>query len=88
MTTTWTDQPEILEGTEVVARFSVRDGDSAEFRKVDGTYYLTVGGLFGSQTIRCDDLEWGVKMLERIGKASSGNPINIGDKLIENRDAS
>jgi len=58
---TWEDQPDIVANAKRLCGFPLRDGWSAEVRKIDAAnsstdkdvYFVTFGTLFGSQTIRC-----------------------------------
>lgn len=56
MTRTWTDQPEEVESC--VRRLSIRLADrSCEVHEAsDGGYICTIGGLFGSQSFRCESI--------------------------------
>jgi hypothetical protein len=64
---TWTNQPDdVLDATNL-GEFSLGKGAVAEVRKSpDGTYLLTTGGLFGSQTMRCDNADVVFKVLSLI----------------------
>lgn len=62
MTRSWTDQPAELEEMPVRCTFQVRAGSNtlqAEVRGAGakGPFYITVGTLFGSETVKCRDID-------------------------------
>lgn len=61
----WTDQPEELDNVPIVLRFY--DEVMIEVRKdqVDWTF-VTAGNLFGSQTVKCPDLEQALQVVQGI----------------------
>lgn len=62
---TWTDQPDEVERAEVLLTFHA-NGRTIEVRRQDEVpdpaYYVSTGGLFGSQTVKCpfEDTLWAV----------------------------
>lgn len=74
MMLTWTNQPKELEACEVVGTIRLLD-DIAEVRVGQDrkTWFVTVGNLFDSQTIRCDD----TATLVRVLAVASGKARNL-----------
>jgi hypothetical protein len=63
---TWTDQPDVLAGLPVLLSFAT-NGRVIEVRQDEQKYfYVTVGNLIMSQTVRCDRTE---TMFAAIGHA-------------------
>lgn len=54
---TWTDQPPCLTDARVIFNGSVGERHAEVRLGKDGTFYVTQGNLFGSQTLRCDGPE-------------------------------
>lgn len=70
----WTDQPDELVGVKRIARFTIMAVQgigalTACVYKQKCSYYLTIGNLFGSETIKTDDLE---KVFFLVSRASYG----------------
>ena len=64
----WSDQPAALEGAEIVFRSFLRfpgGGQSAEVRRAGERWFLSVGNLFGSQTLECSGPEAALRALTR-----------------------
>lgn len=71
---TWTDQPACLDGTHIVATISLPNA-TAEVRKASAplgapgwTWYVTIGNLFGSQTLKCCDAETALMCIAAAGR--------------------
>jgi hypothetical protein len=62
----WEDQPDHVLSTPRLALVYVGDGFSAEIRHGPAGTYLTVGNLFGSQTVKPPDLVEAVRLLGRV----------------------
>jgi len=54
MPLSWNDQPEVLTGYRIVFRGKVGERLTEVREGVAGTYYVTQGNLFGSETLACD----------------------------------
>lgn len=67
---TWTDQPTEVQMCSVVAvgRF---DCGAWEVRRDGQNWYLTVGGLFGSQSIRCRDADVLLTLMGRVSRRAA-----------------
>ena len=79
MSKSWDDQPDEIEGAEVVLR-NVRVQDRhVEIRSNGTLYWLTVGSLFGSQTVRCDSLETAIRALNGVGRVRKGKTARLPD---------
>src|SRR5262245_10381605 len=88
MPLTWTDQPAILDALNVVASISLREivAEIRESEKKPGTFYLTAGTLFGSETVYCLDWRTLLITLDRVShKRSSDKPMTLppGATLID-----
>jgi hypothetical protein len=86
--TTWLDQPETVTVLPLAFRAFVHDR-IIEIRS-DGVAmeaYITVGNLFGSQTVRCDTLYIAVKMAHSIAQLKKGRTLDLlpGVELLPNR---
>lgn len=62
----WSDQPKECEPAEVVARIYLREIGVIEVRAGEGTWYLTAGNLWGSQTLRCRDATVAWRVLDQL----------------------
>lgn len=89
MEKTWTDQPdEVLQADIVAHSIAVGKTHHAEIRKRsdDGRYYLTIGTLFGSQTIVADnaDVAWVVlnEMTRDLKYRGENRKIPAGARLL------
>lgn len=80
----WNDQPAAVEGKPVV--FEGRVGERlTEIREgVAGTYYVTHGNLFGSETIACDSDTAVFAALTLIASGKMAGPPP-GCRLLKNR---
>lgn len=88
----WKDQPMELEQTEIVARFRVERFPTIEVRRrpasvVDAErWYVTIGSLFGSQTLRCLSAAVAFRVIDQALRAINSNNENIpppeGAKLV------
>lgn len=69
--TRWSDQPAVLADAESIAVIGLRNAQQAQImRRQDVVWihwYVTIGNLFGSQTVRVRDLEAAIKL---VGEAS------------------
>lgn len=87
---TWSDQPKVLSSCDVLSSFYVRDVGQVEVRRryvgYDGPaqYYVTVGNLFKSETVKCDDTDDVFAILNIIGKKKTGNILPAGCELVAN----
>ena len=68
--TRWSDQPAILENAESIAVIGLRDAQQAQIMRVQDAawieFYVTIGNLFGSQTVRVRDLESAIKLIGEV----------------------
>lgn len=67
----WTDQPTNLEEGEHLAGLWVADARRAQVIKCEGLFYVSVGNLFSSQTIRVPDAEEALKVIDWIDRCGS-----------------
>ena len=73
---TWTDQPAVVEQAEPVASIRVGGARRVEIRaETAGSYLLTIGTLFGSQTLRCPDARAAFRMLGRAAELSEKRDV-------------
>ena len=83
----WSDQPdEVLQG-QVVLNTLYKDR-AVEVRSCpDGTYYVTTGNLFGSQTVACRTVEQLLAVLQLASDAKGGKPVSVpsGVRLLDGR---
>lgn len=87
----WSDQPDIVEAYTV--KFSGRVGaNSVEIRLApndwSSAFYVTVGGLFNSQTIKCENVVALIETLQQIAEHDGRRkPITVvdGASLVENK---
>ena len=89
---TWSDQPRALEEAEVMAEMTLGPVQ-AEIRKAVGTgacIYVTVGTLFGSQTVLCPDAEAALRFLgmasrqaTRVQRGAPALPVPAGCTLMD-----
>ena len=78
-----TDQPEILEGAEVLVDFFAKQvGARFEVRKTDGAFFLTTGNLFGSQTVKAPDAESVLRVIGLAMNRDEGSeaPVALPDE--------
>lgn len=78
----WTCQPDEVEQATPIARFTVRAaGESkiVEIREVavSGPYYMSVGNIFGQDTLRVDTLRSVLTLIDRLGKLEDGQQVNL-----------
>jgi hypothetical protein len=72
----WRDQPKILEGAKVKTTFRLSH-QQVEIREAsDGTYYVTVGNLFGSQTLYVPDAAKVLDAIEHVKLALEAREKN------------
>lgn len=84
---TWTDQPEEAASSPRLAS-GRDDGIVWEVRHRAGTFYVSIGNLVGSQTLRCRDALVAFAVLNTITnrpKGSKPQPPPAGATLMENR---
>ncbi len=68
----WTDQPAVCEGWPVVFRVHA-DGKITEVRSCrGGSYFLTFGTLFGSQTFKAANADVAFRLMHTV--------LHLGDK--------
>jgi len=73
---TWTDQPAAVLQAEPVASVRVGGARRIEIRAESaGSYLLTIGTLFGSQTLRCPDARAAFRMLGRAAELSEQKKV-------------
>lgn len=77
MNLSWSDQPKVLENA--VPKFKGRVGEflcevRCEKKLSDPTWYVTQGNLFGSQTLKCEDVDSVFRALNIIAE---GQRVNV-----------
>lgn len=76
----WTDQPDAVTEAEPLSRFFLSGpGQSVEVRQIgynDGLF-VTVGNLFGSQTIKVPDAKTAFRVVGAISALDSGQTLKI-----------
>ncbi|MHC4933795.1 MAG: hypothetical protein ACYTGV_16575 [Planctomycetota bacterium] len=81
MATQWTDQPAVLENAESIAVIALDNGRIAQIlrRPVAAwvEWYVTVGNLFGSQTVRVRDLEGAVRLIDSVSQADDEDVVDL-----------
>lgn len=91
----WDDQPDEVRAARVLASFYMADKGIVEIRaeeaaqgRRDRTFFLSFGGIFGSQTLRCEGAEAVFKVIDMISKALDQDrgkvPAPAGATLMEN----
>lgn len=82
---TWTDQPTIVEGIPIrVSCFA--HGRSLEIRSDDAErHYVTIGNLFGSQTVSCPSLMEALRVFNVAANAAKHPQLELPDgcKLVQ-----
>ena len=83
--TTWTDQPEACEAASIIASFAL-DAAVVEVRgpELNGGYLVTLGTLFGSQTVRCHDAHTALVLIGKVRKTTT--KIGDGMTLLPNKE--
>lgn len=66
----WVDQPDCVEGARVLLHQYVGEAQSVEIRRKDDMYFLSVGNLFGSQTVLCPSSESTFECLDLVSRAA------------------
>jgi len=80
----WDDQPKLLERIPLVLHTSI-EANVVEVRHGGGAfYYVTVGNLFGSQTIECDSADVAFGIIELVGKKKRSLSLPAGARLVPN----
>lgn len=82
----WTDQPEFLEQGK--SHFhGMFDGRGVQIIEDDvGVFYVTIGNLFGSQTIQCGSCRDAFRAIQLVYNAREGETIAVekhGFRLID-----
>ena len=85
--TTWNDQPAAVEALPIALSAFMHD-KIVEIRS-DGVApeaFVSVGNLFGSQTLRCDSLFTAVRLAHAIAQAKKGRALDPppGTELLPN----
>lgn len=62
----WTDAPEEVAQAEYLMHVNLPQAVAAQVRKSATHWYLTIGTLFGSQSLRCETPELVLRSIERI----------------------
>ena len=88
MPKTWDDQPDEVEDVPIRATLSLGDGLHAEVRNGGRSqpYFLTVGNLFGSQTVKCPDAD-GVLTVLGIARSGKTSALPNDADLLPNKEA-
>ena len=81
MSKTWTDQPDEVAGTPILTSIYMTNiGQSVEVRgDFERSRYITIGNLFGSQTVRAVGSDQVIKILGAIAKLTEGDTLKIED---------
>lgn len=75
---TWTDQPEVLDGAEVICTGSAKGDGHFEVRKTDDNeWYITLGNLFHSETVKCDNAEVVLRTIGAVYERRGSAPVNL-----------
>jgi hypothetical protein len=77
-TRNWTDQPVELEEADVMFCANI-DGRIVEVRAGDAWWYVTVGNLWGSETLRVGNAREAFRVLNQIVETPSGGQRGIPD---------
>lgn len=73
----WTDQPKEVEQAIVLLHCYVTEVGGVELRKgTEGVCYLSVGNLFGSQTLRCLNVEAALRALQIVYDNTSAGRVH------------
>ena len=84
----WTDQPKVLEQANILfsAHIGGEDRRLVEVRNNGETFYVTQGNLFGSQTLKCDDIFAAFRAMQLIANPPKKPvPAPEGCTLMEER---
>ncbi len=82
---TWYDQPLVCEACKIVCSIPTSRG-RVEVRVIPagGSYYVTCGSLFGSQTVYCDDVHAMMRVLNEATNKSKGQlDLPPGVRIVE-----
>ena len=91
MATTWNDQPPIVSDMEILVSLYIGDkpGRIVEVRSANGwvqggtqAYFVTVGNLFGSQTVRCENANLVFKVM-KMAKSRKKQDLPTGVTLLD-----
>jgi hypothetical protein len=82
---TWTDQPDVVTTCDMLGTVRVKD-QCVELRKVHGSseVYLTVGNLFGSQTIYVPTERCALEILISISNGKRELPVSASARIVPN----
>jgi len=84
---TWSSQPDDVEYARVVSTFRIRKFTVEVRHEKPGTYLLSSGDLFGSQTLRCETAEVVFRALALISTedtTKAGVKLPHGAAILEN----
>lgn len=75
----WNDQPNELENSQLICDFYLNNRHVAlHVYKLENTFYVTIGNLFGSQTIKCPSVESVLTIIGIASKSKDGdNPKDL-----------
>lgn len=82
----WHDQPDCVLEADDVCSVSVGELIVEVRKERSGTYLVTTGTLFGSQTIRCENVDavFAVIQIANDGKRKGGVDVPEGCELLDN----
>lgn len=74
---TWTDQPDEVMAGHILCSFYLKEHGGVEVRRDRYTerLWLTMGNLFGSQTVRCRDALVVLEVIHRISECKPGKQV-------------
>lgn len=84
----WNDQPDMVQEAQVLCDvFLEKRCATLQVRKLNSSYYVTVGTLFGSQTIECPNADSVFSLIEiasRVKANDQPKDLPSGFKLLAN----
>lgn len=79
----WTNQPDCVEGCDILFSTSVKDIVLEVRRAAFGTYYLTAGTLWNSQTILCPNAELVLVVMNAVVNNRKDKPVKLPAACME-----
>jgi len=76
----WADQPDEVEQANPMCHFTMRaagESKSVEIREADGHYYLTIGSIFGSETLRAGKMRDVLRVIDRVASLDEGQVLDL-----------
>ena len=73
----WTTQPKFLEGGELLCDVYVQDTGAINVVEAGGCIYVTIGGLFGQQTVKVPSTREALAVIHMANNRKSNKPASL-----------